>query len=220
MSDLVLGMIIGGVIGVAGSAVTALIQGRYSLKTRREDNLARHREQATQIEHEKDMQLIARLIARRSSYLEPLSSQLSALSISINNYEGNLIKTLHPYYLDSENNKIRVAGAKKEEFTQKIVKAQEPVETITGSSHKIWDASSPISDVNLIERNSAITNSISEFYKAHTEMFTSLRASTTGQDWTYDFQPVMKSMHHIQLNVSLAHRRIECLLAGIDENEQ
>ncbi|MFO7772838.1 MAG: hypothetical protein R6V59_02690 [Dehalococcoidia bacterium] len=77
MSDIVLGMIIGGLIGVVGSAVAALIQGYYSLKGRREENSARERQQSMQIKHEKDSQLIAMLIATRSSYLKPLSSYLS-----------------------------------------------------------------------------------------------------------------------------------------------
>ena len=220
MSDIVLGMIIGGVIGVVGSAVVAWVQGNYSLKSKREENLALQQQQSTQIQHEKDSELLSRLIARRSTYLEPLSSHLSALYNSINNYEKKLVEILTPYYRDSKGDEIRVPEVNKQEFMRQIATAATAVEAISTSRDKVWEASSPVADIILIEQLTALTEAITTFYKAHTEMNRSFSGSKKRQDWVYDIVPMVKLMNKIQVNVSIAHYRIESLLAGVDENDE
>jgi len=218
MSDLLLGVIIGGVIGVVGSAVVAVIQGRYSFKCAREENVARQQQQSMQIQHEKDSQLLSRRIAVRSRYLEPLCSHLSSLYNSINNYEEKLIGVLRPYYRVGEE--IQVPEVNKQEFIRQLKTAKSTHEAIFTPLDKVWEVSSQVADPKLTQEVKVISNVILAFYKACNEMYKSLDDSTTGQDLVYDFKAIMESMGKIRLGISSAHRRIESLLAGVYEEDE
>lgn len=218
MSDIVLGMIIGGVIGVGGSAAVACIQGHYSLKGKREENLARQHQQSMQIQHEKDSQMLSRHIGVRSRYLDPLSSHLSRLYNSINNYEEKLIDVLRPYYREGEE--IQVAEVNKQEFIRQLKTTKSTHKAIFAPIDKVWEVSSQVPDPKLTQEVKVISNVILAFYKACNEMYKSLNDSTTGQDLVYDFKAIMESMVKIRLGISSAHSRIESLLAGVDEKDE
>lgn len=220
MSDLLLGMIIGGLIGVGGSAITALIQGRYSLKARKEDNLAQQEQQSVKIQYEKDSQIISRRIAIRSRYLEPLNDSLSTLYASIDNYEKKLIQVLHPYYRGRKKYKVKVSEINKREFARQLATTETEHEAISTSRDEIWAASPRVGDLNLIDELTEQTEDVTKFYKGHSEIYDSLNNSKTGQDWVYDFASLLKSMDKIRLDISKAYRRIESLLAGVEEDEE
>lgn len=217
MSDIVQGMIIGGIIGVVGSAVVAWIQGHYSFKGKKEENLARQHQQSTQIQHEKDSQLISRRIAVRSRYLDPLSSHLSSLHTSINNYEEKLIGVLRPYYREGEE--IQVPEVNKQEFIRQLKTTKSTHKAIFTPLDKVWEVSSQVGDPKLLQEVNVISDIVLAFYKACNEMYNSLVYSTTGQDLVYDFKAIVESMNNIRLGISGMHRRIESLLAGVDEDE-
>lgn len=220
MSDILLGMIIGGVIGVVGSAVVAWIQGHYSLSGKREENSARQQQQSTQIQHEKDSQLISRLIARRLSYLEPLSSHLSALYTALDNYQKKLIEILNPYFRDPKSDKIQVPEVNKQEFGRQLRSTKTSFGAIITPRAKIWEASSHVADLKLLKEINALSKTIRAFYAACQEMYGSFNDSTTGHDFVYDFESLVESITSIELDISNAHRRIDSLLAGVDEDDE
>jgi hypothetical protein len=173
-----------------------------------------------QIQHEKDSQIISRRIAIRSRYLEPLNDSLSALFTYIDNYEKKLFEAMHPYYLDRKKNKVKVPEINKKEFVRQLTATNTEFEAICTVRDKIWGVSSPVGDPNLREDLSAQTKAATKFYDAHGEIYRSLNGSTTGQDWVYDFESLLKSLDDIQLTILSAYRRIESLLAGVEEDEE
>jgi gas vesicle protein len=220
MSDVLLGMIIGGVIGVVGSAVVACIQGYYSLKTKGEENSALQHQQSTQIQHEKDSQLISRRIAVRSRYLEPLTSHLCSLYTAMNKYQEKLIEILHPYYHDRKTDEIQVPKVNKQEFMRQLTAIQSTLEAISTSRDKIWEVSPQVADLKLIQELTVLSKAATAFYAAHTEMYRSLHDSTTEQDFVYDSKAIMESLRKVELSISSGHLRIESLLAGVDEDDE
>jgi len=207
-------MIIGGLIGVASSAVTALIQGHYSLKGKREDNLARQNQQSTQIQHEKDSQLLSRRIAVRSRYLEPLTSHLSALYTSLGDYRLGLIGIITAYRRAGEE--IQVKQADKKEFMGKLDEIESKYETIGIAYDKATDASSQVADSELIKGIADLSKGVRDFYQGHVEMYGSLGNCEKEQDFVHDFKEIMNSIRKGQLSISTIHGRIEYLLAGVD----
>ena len=220
MSDLVLGMIIGGLIGVFGSAVTALIHGLYSLRSRREEILAQQQQQSVLIHHEKDSQVISRRIALRSKYLEPLNDSLSALYASIDNYEKKLLEVLTPYYSGSKKYEIKVSEINKKEFVRQLTTTDTEFDAIPAARDQFKGVPARVGDLDLVKKLNKQTKDLTEFYKAYNEMYYSLRNSKEEQDWVYDFTSTVKSMDNIRVGISNTYRRIESLLAGVEEDEQ
>jgi hypothetical protein len=218
VSDIVLGMIIGGVIGVVGSALVALIQGHYSLKSKREENLAREHQLVMQIQHEKDSQLLSRRIAVRSKYLEPLSSHLSDLYASFKDRKGEVIAILRKY--SSAEDKIHVREEDKEEFYQKLDEMEGTIESIGIVYDKTSAVMSKVTDDELTKIYNTLLDGIILFYKGETVMYRSLGDCKKGEDFVYDFEGIVNAINKVQLCIENMHRRIESLLAGGDAGDE
>jgi len=209
MNDILYGTIIGGVIGVGGSAVVTWIQAHYS----RQQHL-------TQIEHEKNSQLLSRRIGVRSKYLEPLTSQLCSLYISINNCAGKLIEFTAPYYTGEKTEKIKVPKADKQEFIRQIYSIESIYTEISALDDKVFQTSGQVADPILVEKLTAVTQAITKFHEACNEMYRSLHGSAAEEDFVYDLKPLMKSIEKASLSIPNVHLRIESLLSGVDEDNQ
>ena len=121
MSDLLLGVIIGGVIGLVG----AWIQGHYSLKGKREENVARQQQESIRIRHEKNSQVISRIVEVRAKYLGPVSKQLGKVQTSMSDFRKELSDVIVPYIPEEGREEpgrcdVRVEAAKKQEFIQQL----------------------------------------------------------------------------------------------------
>jgi hypothetical protein len=206
MNDILLGTIIGGAVGVTGSAIVAWIQARNS-----------QQQHARQIQHEKDSQLLSRRIAVRLRYLEPLTSHLCSLYISVNNCWHKLIEMTVPYGAREERQEVRVPKVDKREFIGKMETIEGIYREICGVHSKVYDAAGQVGDTILINKLADITNAIAKFYECYGEMYRSLNDTGAEEDLVYDFGPVMKSIQNVILSVPAAHVRIESLLAGVDE---
>jgi gas vesicle protein len=216
MNDLLFGVIIGGLIGLVSSA----IQGYYSLKGKREDNLAREHQQSMQVQHEKDSQVLSRRIARRMLYLEPLSGHLSSLYTSICDYVDKLISILSPYYKDKEREEIQVRGVDKEKFRKRLLELNSTLAEIETVGRGLVKLTGQIGDLKLIKNLTVLYDSLTAFAESNTAMRKSLRNSTKEQDFVYDFEEIMKSTRKSRIDISDAQERIESLLAGIEEGRE
>jgi len=219
MSDIVLGMIIGGAIGVLGSAAVALIQGYYSLKGHREENSSHEQQQSIQIQYEKDGEVLSRRIVVRSRYLEPLSSHLCGLHSAIENYRNKLIEVMTSYYVDGTY-EIRVPKVARKEFVGGIKGIQSTLTQIFDARNKMVKATAQIADMKLLEAITVLTDKLVAFYKATDEMYRSLCDSMTERDLVYDSEPVMKKMSEAKISTSRVLHRIESLLSGVDEDNE
>lgn len=215
MNDLLLGVIIGGIVGLVGSA----IQGYYSLKSKREDNAAREKQQSIQIQHEKDSQILSRRIAIRSKYLEPMTSNLCSLYISITNCVRKLIEFLAPYYTGKKPEEVKVPKVDKQEFIRQMDTIKSMCNEVTDLDDKVFQGGGQLGDLVLIERLGTITRGITKLIKAYNEMYSSLLNTKAEQEFLYDFEAIMKSMDNVVLSIPSAHERIESLLSGLDEDD-
>jgi hypothetical protein len=220
MSDLVLGMIIGGLIGVVGSAITAVIHGHYSLKTRREDILAQHQQQSLQIQHEKDTQRLSRLIARRSLYLEPLSTDLCSLSIAVSNYMSQLLTVLTPYYVSQKTDEIKVPKVAREELTRQMVQIQTTYTDIFARRRKVADDSAAVASPALTDKLTVLYKALTAFYDTNIKTVKTLLDTTTDEDLVYDLRPEMQSIMTVTLFITTVHSCIDSLLTGVEEDAQ
>lgn len=215
MSDLLLGVIIGGLIGLVGS----VIQGYYALKGKKEDNLVREHLQSMQIQHGKEDQLLSRRIAERRKYLEPLSSHLSSLFKSICNYEEKLIPMIAPYLKDKREDEIRVPEVHRQEFTQELLETGSAFKEISIAGSTMFKSSGEVADVKLLKHLSAIMRLLTVFNEHDKAMRRSLVDSTTVQAFEYDFKAIMESTQGNRLAISDAQERIECLLTGVSDDD-
>lgn len=220
MSDIVLGMIIGGVIGVVGSAAVALIQGHYSLKGKREENLAREQQQSMQIQHEKDSQVLSRRISVSSTYLEPLSSDLCSLFIAVNNYMTELIRVLTPYYTAEERDEIKVPKAAREEFMREINLIQSTYMEIFVPRNKIYEDSARVADRKLTDQLNVLTRNVTAFYDTNSKTLRALYDSGTEEDLVCNFRELMQSIGKVSSLITTVNSCIESLLAGVEEDDE
>ncbi len=77
MSDVIIGIIMGGIIGVIGSSIGFIIQGYFAKRTTKMQIDARTDEQKNQFEYQKGQVQIGRLIEVRAQYLNPLREQIT-----------------------------------------------------------------------------------------------------------------------------------------------
>ena len=219
MSDIVLGMIIGGVIGVVGSAVAALVQGYYSVKVKREENSALQHQQSTQIQHEKNSQQISRIIEVRVRYLDPLSNQLGKLLMTVSDFQDKLLEAIVPYI--RKEKEIHVKAADKQEFIQKLKTVKSASSALATSKTEIFETSMKVTDRELMELlQDLVTEKVHFVLGAYYKMNISLEKSTTGHDFIYDFEAMLKSIKDVNVCVARTNHRIELLLAGVDAYDE
>lgn len=219
MSDILLGTIIGGIIGFACSAVVALINGYYSFKSKREDNLIRREELSTRIQHEKNSALISRIIEIRTTYLAPLSDQLGELYTSMDDFRAKLISVIMPY--QREKNKIQVEEAKKQEFIQQLETVESALSAINTRQTRIYGATCKVTDMNLRELLNDLIEKLYSLVVTYYKMNVSLlKESTTGHDFIYDFEALLKPVRDISISIGISNRRIESLRAGADAGDE
>ena len=213
MSDLVLGIIIGGVIGLVGSA----IQAYTSIKGKREDNLARQQEQAIRIQHERDSQFLSRRIAVRSRYLEPMTTDLSGFYASLNQYKHELVGLITPYSRAEgpTEDQVQVHEADKQEFIRTLEEISTKYEAVRIAYHRLRDSHSP-ADIQLVRLIRNIAKAVGDFYEGLADMYRSLAGCRRDQDFVYDFKAIFESIDKLLLSISQTHNRIEDLLAGAD----
>jgi len=226
MNDVLLGTIVGGLIAVAGAAVVACIQGYYSLKSKKEDSLILQQQQARQIQHDKNMELLRRIIEVRAKYLDPLSTYVGKLQNSLSDFQDKLFDVIVPY--QREENEIRegseirkkrvvqVEAAKKQEFIQQLKSVDSIVSEIQTTHTRIQDTSFNATDMNLRELLKDVVFKVYSLTIAYHTMRGDLGRSKTGQDFIYDFGQIIEPMKDVYISISHAHRRIESLLAGAD----
>jgi len=209
MNEVVLGVVVGGAIGVGGSAIVAWIQAHYS-----------QQQQSRQIQHEKDSQLLSRRIEVRSKYLEPLSSDLSKAYACLLEYEDRLVGMLVPYYKDEEQEEIHLPEANKVEFTQILSEVDSRYEETKSSFLMVFKGLGRIADDELLQRIRGLIRSLTGLAREDLAMRGSLQSSTTGQDFVYDFGAIHKAITEVQKSVSFVQYRIESLLAGVDHGRE
>jgi len=219
MSDILLGTIIGGIIGFACSAVVALINGYYSFKSKREDNLIRREELSTRIHHEKNSALISRIIEIRTTYLAPLSGQLGQLYTSMEDFRVKLITVITPY--QHEEDKTHVEEAKKQEFIRQLETVATALSGIDTHRTRIYGATCKVTDMNLRELLNDLIEKLYSltvtYYKMHLSL---LKETTTGHDFIYDFEALLKPVRDISISIGISNRRIESLRAGADAGDE
>lgn len=230
MSDVLLGMIIGGIIGVAGSAVAALIKGHYSLKGRRQDNLASQQQQITQIRHEKNRELIRRIVEVRVRYLEPICEHLTKLQATTRDFQSKILDVFVSYRREereigeeSERGKtheVEVKAAKKQESIQELRLIDNIVSEMESVQSRIEEASIDATDVNLRDILAELVLEIYSLRQAYYSMRLDLTKSTAEDDFIYDFKQITSPMGKVRLSIGRANARIEALLGGADAGDE
>jgi len=232
MSDIVLGMIIGGVIGVVGSAVVAWIQGHYSLKGKREENLARQQQQSLQIQHEENKELINRIIEARGKYLEHLSEQLGKLQTSVEDFGGKFLSVMVPYLnIGSEGSgtsemfekiegleevKIKIEAAKKKELMQQLETLESEISSISSIRKGIYETFFKVTDIKLKKLINDVVGRVFSLQEDYLKIKLDLAKSKDGHDFIYNLSTILKLVPEVSISTGHAHNRIESLLAGAD----
>ena len=230
MSDIVLGTIIGGAIAVVGSAVVALIHGYYSLKGKREENLLREQEQSTQIRHEKNTELIRRIIEVRKRYLEPVSEHLNRMQTPVSDFRHKLLIVIVKYRHEgseigeqsetSENNKVRVEAAKKPEFIEKLKSVGSVLSGIESSQKRIEEESLMAGDVKLTKLLAAVVINTYYLRRDYYDKKADLKGGKKDKDFMYDFQRIVDLTSDIRVSMAHANGRIASLLGGVDAGDE
>ena len=214
MNEILLGAIIGGAIAVTGSAVVAWIQGHYSLKGKREENLSRRQQQSTQIEHENSSSVISRVIEIRSKYLYPLSDNLGELHANIDAFRSKIIGVIvSPPH---EKRRIKVTEAGKKEFKKLLYEVESEIPAIDTPAKKVYGATAKVTDEKLKEELYEVTNNVNKFIRVYYEMGASLAGIKEGEDFIYDFDELMEQITGTIVGIGNANSRIESLIAGVD----
>lgn len=239
MTDIVLGAIIAGVSVLAGSVIGYVIQGHYSLKNKREDNLIRKEELLTRIQHEKNRDLISRIIEARARYLSPLSDQLGELNTSVNDFTDKLLSVIVTYLpflhegsevlgaseiiKEIETRKdveIQVEAAKKQEFIMKLKTVETELKAIGTLRTRIYEAAIKAKDVKLREFLRDIVEKVYSMQQAYYSMKLDLEKSTTGHDFIYDIEAILKPARDVNVCTAHTNHHIESLLAGADAGDE
>lgn len=207
MNDVLLGTIIGGAIGVGGSAIVAWIQARRS-----------ERQQWKQIEHERASELLSRRIAVRSKYLVPLTSDLCNVYVSGADCLRKLCEVIGPYCAGKEVEQVRVPAVDKEEFIREMREIRSLSEKMIETEYEVFKTSGQVADAALLNKLSVIPKGITGLRDGFDQALRSLRLGAAGQDFVYDFGPVSKELQEILLRMPGIHSRIESLLAGVEED--
>ena len=227
MNDILLGAIIGGAI----AAVVAWIQGHYSLKGKKEENLARQQQQSVQIQYDKNSKLISRIIEVRAKHLEPLSERLSELLTSMSDFRDELISVIVLYRREknkileeseiSGKYEIQVEEAEKQNLIKSLEKVDSIISAIDTRRTRIHEAALNSTDVNLRGRLWDLRDKVYSLVEPYYEMQVSLsKESTAGHDFIYDFKAILELVQDVNLCISSSNSRIESLLAGADAGDE
>jgi gas vesicle protein len=229
MSDLLLGVIIGGLVGLVGS----VIQAHYSLKARREENLSRERQQATQIQHEKNRELIGRTIEVRRKYLEDLSQQLGKLQTCVEEFGDKFLRITVPHLPrlsgGSTSNAtfeqverlekvdIDIDAINKRGLSQKIDTLQGEISSISAVRKAIYETFFKVTDIRLKQLIRDVVERSFDLQQNYLKFRLALAETENGHDFTCDVAPILKLVPEVNVSTGLAHKRIESLLAGVDQ---
>lgn len=223
MSDLIIGTIIGGAIGVIGSMLGFIIQGYFSNKNTSMQIESRKEEQSRLFEHEKDSQVLSRIIERRARYLDPLSDQLGELHTFMNDFRDKIIKVIVSYQSEEDkirgDRKIRIDSEEKQEFIEQFEVFGSAVEEIDNRRQKIFEASYKVTDVNLQEMLWDLVKKLYAVVHAYYDMGIVLEESETGDNPICDFEAIFKPVRDANVCIPRANHRIESLLAGADADD-
>jgi hypothetical protein len=230
MTDVVLGAIISGVSVLAGSGIANIIQGYYSLKNKREDNLIRKEELLTRINYDKNRDLISRIIQARLRFLAPLSDQLTELQISVSNFLDTL-SSISIHYLPElqtsvddaqklQKCEITVHPPQKMEFSQQLKTVEITLEAIKTQCTRIHEANLKTKDPDLRKSLTDLTEKLISFRETYYRMKLNLvQADTAAQDFTYAFEQIFNPAREIAVVIAQSFHRIESLLAGADAGD-
>ena len=211
MNDILLGTIIGGAIGVAGSAVVAWIQEHYS-----------QQRQLREIHYDKDRELIHRTVEVRAKYLDPLSSQLGKLQACLSDFQDRFYEAIMPYESGTEHGErvLQIEAEKKEVLIGQLKSVEGTVAAIETTRTRIEEAAFIATDMNLYEVLKALVFAAYHLTRAYYKMEGELRGSKNGEDFVYDVDQIIEPMKGVYAGISSSHRRIESLLAGVDAGDE
>jgi len=211
MNDILLGTIIGGTIGVAGSAVVAWIQEHYA-----------QQRQSTQIRNDKNREVIGRIIGVRARYLDPLSTQLGKLQAALSDFQDKLLEVIVPYTRGVKHGErvVDLQAVKKQVLIQQLKSVDSTLLTIETARTRVQETAFNATDNDLRQLLKALLFKTYELTKAYHKMQLELAASEEGHGLVYDFDQVIEPMTDVYIGISSAHRRIESLLAGADAGDQ
>lgn len=207
MNDVLLGTIIGGIIGVGGSAIAAWVQAHYS-----------RQQQSRQIQHEENREVIHRIIEVRARYLDPLSTQLGNLQAALSDFQDKLLDAIVPYTRGVKLGErvVDVEAVKKQVFIQRLKSVDSTFLAIETTRTRIQETSFNATDMNLRELLKALVFKAYELTMSYQKMKVDLTGSEDGHDFVYDFEQVIEPTKDVYISISKAHRRIESLLGGVD----
>jgi hypothetical protein len=234
VTDIVLGAIIGGVIALVGTAIGYVIQGQYALKNKREDNLIRMQELSTRIQHEKNSELTSRIIEARARYLDPLSDQLGELNTSTNDFRDKLLIVTVPYLREknkileaseiseiSRKCEIQVEEAEKQKFVKQLKTVESVLSTIDTRRTRIYESALKVTDLKLGQLLRDLLAKVFSLGETYFKMNVSLlEENTTGHDFRYDCEPILKLVGDVNVRIAKSNHRIESLRAGADAGDE
>lgn len=211
MNDILLGTIIGGTIGVAGSAVVAWIQEHYSQKR-----------QLRQMQCDRDMELIRRIVEARAKYLDPLSSCLGKLQTCLSDFQDRLFEVIIPYASGTKQGErvVRIGAEEKSVVIRRLGSVNSAMEEVVTARTRVEEAAFNARDMSLREILKAVVFTGYDLGQAYYRMREAIVKSEDGESLVYDAEQVIGPMKCVYVRISSAHKRIESLLAGVDAGDE
>lgn len=236
MNDVLWAMLIGGIIGLGSSALTALIHGRYSLKSRREENSALEQRHATQIQHERNTQLTSQVIAQRATYLPHVCDALAELHRSVRRIQDKLhtLVSLHlvdmPDILNAlarshpqqsalteilHKSGVLVKAAQKRQFTEDFGALETDLSGIQACRNRLDEACFRVSDTTLRRLLADLVDKIILCRQVYRLCLLNLsQQQANHDDVTFQFHPISESLSELIVCVAQCNHRMELLLSG------
>ena len=116
---------------------------------------------------------------------------------------------------------IHVKAADKQEFIQKLKTVESASSALATSEREIFEISMKVTDRALMELlQDLVTEKVALLLGDYYKMNISLEKSTTGHDFIYDFEAMLKSIKDVNVCVARTNHRIELLLAGVDAYDE
>ncbi len=210
MSDLVLGTIIGGTIGVIASLLGSIVQGYWSSKNT-----------SARIKHEKEGAMTERLIAKRESYL----SHISVSTSECYKYTIQIINKLVGAITDFQESKdssvhtVLVTADSAESFKDILKLTNKDEEELMRVNDKIELYRSQNTDEKLEELLQKVFVSSRDYGMVHLEMARRFYTTSLSKEcFKYDFDSYEEKVFVLQFHLQSVNRRIEQLLCGIEED--